>query len=163
MRAFWLLLPAILSTGCLSREARQASRMEGRYKLGDPGGGWKDVEPGGADYAFFNKDLNATIYADSNCGERYEDSPPQDLVKHMVQGVAGPELVSERTFTLDGREAYAARRTGKLDGVPVELGVTVVKKDRCIYDIVLITAPGSPYERALDAYEAVVGGFRTEP
>lgn len=163
MRAFWLLLPALLSTGCLSREAREAARLEGRFKLGDPGQGWKGVAPGGADYAFFNDSLNATIYADSNCGERYEDAPLPDLVKHMVQGVADAEQVSERSFELDGREAFTARRTGSLDGVPVELGVTVLKKDTCLYDIVLITAPGEPFERALGAYDAVVGGFKTEP
>ena len=68
-----IVLPLV---GCAGR---QASRLEGRYTLGDPGDGWRSVRPGGADFAWYNESLRATLYGDSNCADRYEDGPLRDL------------------------------------------------------------------------------------
>lgn len=166
MRA--LLLAALglsLATACgpIRKATRDAERLEGRYQLGDPGDGWRAVPSGGADQAFRNPDLAATIYTDSNCGPRYEDRPLPDLAKTMLGGVA--DLKAPPTFEevrqLDGREAYVARRPGRLDGVDVELGVVVLKKNHCVYDLVLIAPPGQRFDDAWASYELLVAGFRT--
>jgi hypothetical protein len=154
-----ICLLALQLVGCAGR---QASRLEGRYTLGDPGDGWKSVRPGGADFAWYNESLRATLYGDSNCADRYEDGPLRDLAKHLTVGIADDELVFEETHSLAGREAYTARRRGQLDGVPVEVGVTVLKKDQCVYDMVLIAPPGAPFEAAWSDFRGAVGDFDTK-
>ncbi|MCB9764650.1 MAG: hypothetical protein H6739_33050 [Alphaproteobacteria bacterium] len=165
MRSALLLLCVAALSGCLSRESRHAEKLEGRYQLGDPGDGWRPVQPGGADFAFLNRDLGATMYADSNCGSRFEDAPLPDMVKHQLFGVVDPKAapLHEAWTTLDGREAYTTRRAGILDGVAVELGVTVLKKDTCVYDLVVIASPGERFEQAWAGYQSMVQGFRTLP
>ena len=163
LRGLTLVLCALALGGCLSREARQAKRMEGNFDLGQPGSGWLPVSPGGADKAFRNKDLGAVIYADSNCGVRYEDAPLPKLAMNLTFGVSATEPTQTSTWTLDGRDAYTARTVGALDGVPVAMGVTVLKKDFCVYDLVLIAPPGAPFDAAWPAFDAVAQGFRTRP
>jgi len=133
-------------------------RMEGRYDLGDPGGGWSRVKAGGADRAWWHADLGASIYADSNCGPRYDDSPPAELAERLLFGVTDREAVSAQDGTLAGRDSHTARIRGRLDGVEVEVAATVVKKHFCVYDIVLI-APPSTFEAAWSAFEAARGGL----
>ncbi|MCB9742466.1 MAG: hypothetical protein H6741_32660 [Alphaproteobacteria bacterium] len=155
-------LSAAVACGPIRKGLRDADRLEGRYVLGDPGDGWKSVPSGGADRAFRNKDLAATIYTDSNCGARYEDRPLPDLAKTMLGGISDLKVppVLEETREIDGREAYVARRPGSLDGVTVELGVVVLKKDNCVYDMVLIAPPGR-FEAAWGGYLQLIDGFRT--
>lgn len=151
-----IVLPLV---GCAGR---QASRLEGRYTLGDPGDGWRSVRPGGADFAWYNESLRATLYGDSNCAGRYEDGRLPDLAKHLTVGIADEEIVFEETHSLAGREAYTARRRGQLDGVAVEVGVTVLKKDACVYDMVLIAPPGAPFEAAWSDFRGAVSDFETK-
>lgn len=160
--ALLILLAAALS-GCLSREAREAKRMEGRFVVGDPGAGWQQVAPGGADHAFRSVDLGAVIYADSNCGVRFDDSPLPKLAERLTFGVSTTEALFTEEGQVDGRAAFTRRSRGELDGVPVELGVTVLKKDGCVYDLVLIAPPGAGFEAAWPAFEAVLQGFETRP
>lgn len=156
-----LVLAALCATGCLSREAREARRLEGNYSLGDPGPGWDRVAPGGADHAFRHPGLGAVIYADSNCGVRYDDSPLPKLAERLTFGVDQDEPTFTAEGQVDGRASYTRRSAGALDGVPVELGVTVLKKDGCVYDVVLIAPPGSSFEQAWPSFQGVVDGFRT--
>lgn len=150
-----------LSLACTPKAIKEAQKMEGRYALGEPGGSFRPVKSGGADFAFRDKANGAVIYADSNCGSRFEDSRLEDLATHLSFGVRMGEPKEERSFELDGRSAYSMRADGELDGVPIELATTVLKKDRCVYDIVLIAPRGERFEAAHGSYLAAVSGFRT--
>ena len=156
-----MLLLALTLGGCTPKAVRQAKALEGRYVLGDPGEDWRKVGAGGADFAFRNKAAAAVIYADSNCGARFEDARLEDLAEHMSFGVRSGEPTWEETYMLDGRTAYTMRTLGELDGVPVELGTTVLKKDRCVYDIVLIAPRGARFQDAWEGYQAAIAGFAT--
>jgi hypothetical protein len=150
-----------LTLGCASKAVKEAQRLEGNYTLGDPGSSWRVVKSGGADFAYQDKGNAAVIYADSNCGSRFEDSRLDDLAQHLSFGVRLGEPEDERSFELDGRSAYSMRAQGELDGVPIELATTVLKKDMCVYDIVLIAPRGERFEAAHSGYLSVVSGFRT--
>ncbi|HJN73563.1 MAG TPA: hypothetical protein QGF58_06470 [Myxococcota bacterium] len=156
-----MLLLAFTIAGCTPKAVRQARLLEGQYVVGNPGEGWKKVAAGGADFAFRNRSDAAVIYADSNCGARFEDAPLEDLATHMTFGVSTGEPSFEETYELDGRTAYTSRALGELDGVPVELGTTVLKKDRCTYDIVVIAPRGERFQSAWEGYQAVLAGFAT--
>lgn len=156
-----ILLALSLSTGCGNKATRAATAREGRYELGDPGDGWRKVRSGGADFAFREASAGLVIYADSNCGSRFEDSRLPDLAEHLSFGVRLGDPAFEEFFTLDGRDAYMMRAEGSLDGVPVELGTTVLKKDLCVYDIVMIGPRGDRFQSGWSGYQAAVSGFRT--
>lgn len=149
-----LLLMLALLAGCAGHSGR---RLEGHYSLGDPGAGWRAVRPGSADKAWYNADLSASIYADSNCGARYDDAPLSRLIDSLALGVVG-ETVREEPRTLDGREALLRVFDGRLDGVAVRVGALALKKDRCVYDVVYI-APPTKFDAGEAAFEAVVSDF----
>ena len=72
----------------------------------------------------------------------------------------GREERSSQVLSIDGREALSLRVEGKVDGVRVEVATTVLKKDSCVYDLVLV-APPSAFEAALAGFFSVQNGFRT--
>ena len=150
----WVLLLALACGG------RGSRRLEGRYDLGDPGAGWVTVQPGGADRAWRNEALAATLYADSSCGERFDDAALPRLHASLTAGVAGA-VVREEPRTVDGREALLRIQDGRLDGVDVRVGVLVLKKDACLYDLVYI-APPSSFDKGLPAFEALISAFKTQ-
>ncbi len=149
-----LLLVLPLAAACGPKRLGE----EGRYQTGDPGDGWRRVSAGGADKAWFNAELAATLYTDSNCLSRFEDSTLPDLITHLTFGVAkGAPLRSEDRM-VDGRAALVRAYEGSLDGVAVRIGALTTKRDQCTYDVLLIAAPRH-FEAALGAFETVVAGF----
>lgn len=154
MRALAL---SLLLAGC---GGKSAHKLEGRYDLGAPGAGWSRVRPGGADQAWVNEALGGAIYADSNCGERYDDAPLAKLLDSLTMGIAAGEPVRQEARTMDGREAMIRVSDGALDGVRVKVGAAVAKKDACVYDVIYVAPPDS-FDAGWDAFEAVLGRFHT--
>lgn len=152
-------LAAVTVGGCMPASYRQARRLEGRYEVGDPGAGWSRVAPGGADHAWFNDALGATIYTDSNCGPRYQDLRATDLATELEAGLA--ERVTERdeARVVMDREAVLRVHQGTIDGVPVRIATLVVNRDACTYDALFI-APPEGFEAGWPAYESVIDGLR---
>lgn len=120
---------------------------------------WKLVDPGGADKAWWHKQAGATLYTDSNCEKAYSDSALPRLARAQAAAIDAPELVSENVHMLAKRAAYTAHYSGHVDGVPVAVITTVLKKANCIYDFVLI-APVVGAEALRSDYEAHVASFR---
>ncbi len=150
---------ALLLTGCMPAAWLQARELEGKYRIGSPtGAGWVSVAPGGADHAWVNKAAGASLYADSNCGTRFREARTQDLATEMVAGLQGATQDIEVVRAIGPREGVLRTHTGRLDGVPVRLGIAVVNHDWCSYDFVLI-APMGQLDVLWPAYEAVLDGF----
>lgn len=154
----WLIL-VILLAACVPASARKARKLEGKYNTGDPGKGWAVVPPGGADWAWFNKQLGSSIYTDSNCGSRYGETRIEDLATELIAGFRKVELVKEEYRTIDGREGLLRVHTGTLDGVAIEMAMLVVNKNACNYDLLYISPP-DVFEEGWASYERVIGGFK---
>lgn len=154
-----LAVSALLLSACAPKK-RQARKAEGNYDIGAPGAGWEAVKPGGADFAWFHSELGASIYTDSNCLVRFDDSPLSRLTDGMVFGVAEGEPLRDEERSIDGRAGLLRAWDGRLDGVPVRIGVAVLKKDRCVYDLTLL-APPDGFAAGWDAFERVLAGFAT--
>lgn len=153
------LVAAALLAGCASKH-RQARRLEGRYDLGDPGQGWAAVDPGGADRAWYSEGWQATLYADSNCGARYDDRDLPALANAVAFGMATGQPLHQEERAVDGRDGLVRTVDGSLDGVAFRLGIAVLKKDACVYDLLLV-APRASFEQAWPGFEAALAGFRT--
>lgn len=148
----------LLLAGCMPAAYREARKLEGSFKVAAPGEGWKAVDPGGADRAWFNASLGASAYVDSNCGPRFRDLRIEDLATELVAGLRDAELVREEPLTMAGRAALMRVTRGSLDGVTVQVGATVLNRAPCTYDFVVI-APPEGFDRAMVGYERMLGGF----
>lgn len=168
------LLSLLLTTGCATSrgsfeggwfsrdirfegaESHQDARL--RYRAGDLPSGWGPGEAPPGDFAFYNKDLGATIYADSSCGKKFDDSPLSVLSNHLTMGFTDVAEDSRIEGMLDERGSLERVFSAKLDGVPVRLVTTVVKKDICVFDLVLISSTVDA-DRALEDYRSLRDGF----
>jgi len=56
-------------------------------------------------------------------------------------GTTAREFESQRVFPFDGREAMRSILRAKLDGVPLQYDILVMKKDGCLYDLVYVAPP----------------------
>lgn len=136
----WLAVAVFAAAACTG--ARAARRLEGRYTLASPGADWRSIPAGGADHAWFNDSLGASIYADSNCGKHFEDGVLDDLSTHLTAGIASGAPLREERLILADRDALLRISDGALDGVPVRIGSVVLNKDACTYDLVMVSPPG---------------------
>ncbi len=128
------------------------------YRGGDMTSEWATARDHAADFSFYNPRLGATIYGDTSCGKRYEDAPLTVLINHQVMGFTDVETVSQTDQELSARGALERIATGRLDGVAVSLGLTVIRKGPCVFDLVLI-APAAGFDEGLADYRAFVSGF----
>jgi hypothetical protein len=68
---------------------------------------------------------------------------------------------TEEVIPFDRREAMHSVMRAKLDGVPMQYDIYVMKKDGCLYDLVYVAPPGRFADGASD-FERFARGLRTE-
>ena len=85
--------------------------------------------------------------------------PLASLTQHLFLQFTEREVKSQQELNLDGRAALRTELVGKLDGVPKQFLVYVLKKDGCVYDFWRISDPTSADPAP---FEGFVNGFATE-
>ncbi len=75
-------------------------------------------------------------------------------------GTTEREFDAQDTVPFDGREALHTLLRAKLDGVPMQYDIYVMKKDGCVYDLVYVAPPGHFADGAAD-FERFATGLRT--
>lgn len=136
------------------------SRGRVTYRVGALPVNWQLRHGKGADVVFLHRG-GGTIAASAQCPSG-EDVPLDVLTNHLLFGFESQQQLGRVLFTLDGRQALRTHLRGEFDGVPIELGLVVLKKDGCTYDLQLITAPDQFASRQRD-FDAFVQGFTTRP
>lgn len=117
-----------------------------RYRVGSIPAGWKAVGLSGNDLAYQSLDSPHSVAINATC-EDHDDPPLDVLTRHLLMGFTERETLSQEVEALDGRDALRTRVTAKLDGVPVELVLVVLKKDGCVYDFTYLSPVGRGAER----------------
>jgi len=112
------------------------------------------------DLAWAHHGHAAIIQANASCNPSL-DIPLTALTNHLLIGFTEREVAEQELVPMDGREALRTHMRAKLDGVPRELLLVVLKKDGCIYDFALV-APPAGFERARGAYDAMLQSFGTD-
>jgi hypothetical protein len=130
------------------------------YKVGPPGPGWTEVKLETANAAWHNPEMGAALMVNSHC-EGVGDSPLEGLTSDLLMGMTEREIVSQERVPWAKREALHSVATGKLDGVERKLELFVLKKDGCVYDIVLDASPAH-FEAARGAFARVREGFNVD-
>lgn len=153
----------LLLGGCRSVNLRDGvvSTPNTRYRIGPVPAEWHQVNLKDSDFSWVTSPPAYAFWVNSTCME-YEDVPLVALNRQLLIGFTEVQKVEQKTQTLDGREALFSHYLAKMDGVQRELELVVVKKDGCIYDFAYISPVGG-YTTRLGQFEALVGGFATEP
>ena len=109
---------------------------------------------------FDDPQTGAMIAVNGRCDRDGEDVPLRSLTKHLFLQFTSVEVNTEEVVPFDGREAMHSVMLAKLDGVPKKFDVWVLKKDGCVYDLLLIADPAR-FEAGLEAFGRLVRGFAT--
>jgi len=131
------------------------------YKIALPGQGWEDKATDEADAAWVEPNLHAVLMVNSHC-EGVDDAPLAALTRHLAFGMTEREWVSEETVQLSKREALESVLKAKLDGVERQFIFLVLKKDGCVYDVVL-SSPPEHFDKARKGYDKVRTKFDVLP
>ena len=176
-------LVLLLSTACggwqggkLYVARRGKGKREATYEVGLPGQGWKaHRREKSAQVAWHHEALPLLISVYSLCQE-HGDASLESFTDHLRPDFRPWEILEEPTGELDAhgkarmrkrqhylrvadREALRTSVKASLDGQPLRLELTVLKKNGCLFDFSYVAAPEA-YESGLAAYEHVIDGFR---
>jgi hypothetical protein len=162
-RGIWLFV-ALTGMACATTGTLENGVYEGdqtSYRIGPVGPDWTRVTVEGQnDLAWHNGAKGALMHVDSDCDPAL-DIPLSALRNHLVIGFTNREVLDEQLVPMDGREALRTHLTAKLDGVPREILLQILKKDTCVYDFGLITPPGQGFSEALGDFDQMLAGFTT--
>ncbi len=159
---FGLLIAAGLCSGCRHGELKNGvfAKSGVRYRVGEVPPSFKQVGLNDNDLAFVAKDSPHSMALNSTC-EGYSDASLQVLTQHLLMGFTDRQLVSHEVRPMDGRESLRSHYIAKLDGVPIELLLVVLKKNGCVYDFTYLS-PRGRFEEKLSSFELLLDQFRTE-
>ncbi len=132
-----------------------------RFAVTAPSGGWRSVAVDSAsDLAWVHDGAAAVVQTNGDCSPAL-DIPLVALTNHLLVGFTEREIVEQVLVPLDGREALRTHVVAKLDGVPRELLLVVVKKNACVYDLALVAPPGERFAQARAGFEVMLESFET--
>lgn len=129
------------------------------YHLDPPGPSWQRAKFSGNDLAWTHP-VGHVIAVNSECRDTGDPSL-KVLTNHLLIGFEDRQVVEREEFPLDGRGALRTHVATELDGVPVEMELTVLKKDGCVYDFIY-TSPRGRFGEAVGDYRTLVKSFHTE-
>ena len=148
------------TTGALQNDVYRGSQTT--YRIGDVSSDWTSVSVDDQnDLAWHSDAKEAVMHVDANCDPGL-DIPLKALRGHLLIGFTDREVIDEEILPMDGREALRTHLVAKLDGVPREIVLQILKKNDCVYDFGLITPPGEAFESALPDFDRMVSGFTTD-
>jgi hypothetical protein len=159
-----LLLPvACLATACSGGSAIKGDKFSDgtvAYEVSDPGEGWSEINVDNANVAWIHDATAAALLVNSHC-EGVEDANLQVLTRHLTIGMDDRKVLEEKTIEASRRQALMTTLTATIDGVQRKLRILVLKKDGCVYDVVLSANPDH-WEVAVEGFDRVVTRFEVQ-
>jgi hypothetical protein len=154
---------AVLGLGCgkTAFDGRSYQAGDVAFHIGPIPATWQRLEVEGARLAYRDPATETILSISARCGRDADDVPLAALTQHLFIQFTERNIVEQRAFDLDGREALRTELKAKLDGVPRRFRVVVLKKNGCVYDLSEIaSAKANPQSDAV--FETVVAGFGTK-
>jgi hypothetical protein len=118
--------------------------------------GWRRLGVNGADLAFRDEERSGSVLFNVRCG-RDDDAPLSVLTEHLIMGTTEREFDAQDTIPFDRREALHTLLRAKLDGVPMQYDIYVMKRDGCVYDLVYVAPPARFADGAADFEHFAMG------
>ena len=142
-RALALALLCLSSTNCSTGSSLRGNEYADdtvRYEITGPGDGWREVQVENANIAWIHDTTAAALMVNSHC-EGVEDANLQVLTRHLTIGMEDRQVITEEEVDTSRRKALVTTLTASIDGVSRKLRILVLKKDGCVYDVVLSAHP----------------------
>ena len=156
---------ALMLAGCAHARFDPATNQvcDGKlcYRVGELGRGWRLVHQEKAAVGFFNDDVGAVVEANATCRDDAEAAPLRSLTQQLLIGYTDRQVRSQQTVPLARREALHTRAIAKLDGVPMDLDLYVLKRNGCVFDL-SYAAPPATAARGVPDFERFGAGFVDE-
>jgi hypothetical protein len=127
-------------------------------QIGPVPGHWRRILVDGADLAYRDDARAGSALFDVRCGQRDDDAPLSVLTQNLLMGTTERDFESQILIPLDGREAMHTVVRAKLDGVPMQYDIFVMKKDGCVHDLIYVAPPERFAEGAAD-FERFASGL----
>ena len=157
----WGLTVTLVLCACAHTETLQDGTLrkgDVSIRLGPVPAEWRPIRVDGADVAYRDDARQGSTLFDVRCGSRDDDAPLSVLTEHLIMGTTEREYDSQETVPFDGREALHTLMRAKLDGVPMQYDIYVMKKNGCVYDLVYV-APPDRFSQGAAAFEAFARGL----
>jgi hypothetical protein len=157
-----LLFAAVLgAAGCGAGLTGDIFHGDGyAFRIGVLPEGWQRIDVTHTALAFRDARDGGTIAVNGRCGVDGEDVPLAALTQHLFIRFTDREILEQAVVPFDQREAMRTVLTAKLDGVPMQFDVWVLKKDGCVYDLAFMAAPPR-FARGAAEFERFVHAFAT--
>jgi hypothetical protein len=157
-----LVLAVAAAVGCAASlppghwEARTRRLCAGRvcYIVGPLDESWRMVHQESAALGWFNNRSGAVIVSNASCHDDADAAPLAALTRELLVGYTERRILDEQLVPMARREALRTRLVAKLDGVPMELEIYVLRRDGCVFDLSYAAPPGSPPTVAPKAWGA---------
>ena len=131
-------------------------------QVGPVPSGWRRIDVDSADLAFRDDARQGSVLFNVRCGQPDDDAPLSSLTEHLIMGTTERTFETEEVIPFDHREAMHSVMRAKLDGVPMQYDIYVMKKDGCLYDVVYVAPPDHFAEGAAD-FERFAKGLHSPP
>lgn len=131
-----------------------------RIGLGPVPTSWRRVGVEGADLAYRDDEREGSALFDVRCDAPGQDAPLSILTEDLIMGTTERDVEVQKVLPFDSREAMHTVLRAKLDGVPMQYDIFVMKKDGCVYDLVYV-APPSHFPSGSGDFERFAAGLRT--
>jgi hypothetical protein len=161
---FWTLPSvALLVLGCgkAAFDGRTYQAGDLAFRIGQVPSTWRELEVDEARLAYRDPATDTIISVNARCGRDADDVPLDALTQHLFIQFTERNIIDQKRFDLDGREALRTVLNAKLDGVPRRFRVVVLKKDGCVYDFSEIATLRATAQSD-SVFESVVSGFSTK-
>lgn len=132
-----------------------------RYRVAEPDPAqWQVVKFADNDLAWLNRKSAHVLSVNATC-DNHGDPGLDVLTTHLLFGFTDRTLKSRETKMIDGREALVSKYAAKLDGVPVEIDLAVLKKNDCVHDFIYVSPEGRAQEHRAQ-FDRLLSDFSAE-
>ncbi len=144
-------LVSLCFIGCISFKDEDAKSKDYKYKA--PPEPWEQVDSGSSDIAFQFPADRAIMGVNSVC-DQYQKQSLEDLIKNFTSGISEQKILKSEKLMISGFPAVKTIIEGTLDGSAFRLGFAVMRSERCVYDVSLVSKLGlfDEHERTFDAF-----------
>ncbi len=128
------------------------------YRVPLPPPAWAIAARPEADLVLRRTDGAATIAIATRCGPP-ADGPLPSLSRHLFFGLRDREIAAGAERSVDGVPALQTTLVATLEGRPVAVSAVVMRRDRCVFDLMYVAAP-EVFPEHLPTFEGIVAGWR---
>lgn len=143
------------------RNGKVFIRQKKYYRVGQLPDNWHRFKSHARTISFYNRELKASISTDAYCGKTVGDRTLASLSGEVITAMESRHIETETDFMLGGRGALRQQITGKVDGVPANVDLVIVRKNNCVFDFYSVV----PADVATDVkadFETFFNGFHYE-